>query len=323
VPPDRAALLRVKLAALVRDHWGEADRRPSPFPGGSALAAGGQGWVLVDVDPERALGGALAWGWRQKVEELHVLVDAAGGGLARRAGFFRPAPSIWAVEGRDLTPAEPIPLPDEPELPLETEVFADLIRSAGAEPVVEHGVLRGEVLGLEVARVEDGRLLVGVGKHDREAHLLAHPDRTAAEGLTATVDVVAHYRRTGVGAHPANQLSVERWLRSVVIADPALAGLPPTTQLRPVPSPVARADLRQPAPAPALGDDLLVVCSVGVDTDFVPAAADAWAANGRPSRLVLCVPEGDDHPVTRAVAGLLEHPAEVVTVPSGWRDSGR
>ena len=123
-----------------------------------------------------------------------------------------------------------------------------------------------------------------------------------------------------MGAHPANQLSTERWLRSVVMARPELAGLPSTVTLRAVPSPVARADLRRPAPAPAVGDDMIVVCSVGVDTDFVPAAADAWAANGRPPRLLLCVPAGDDHPVTRAVAGLLAHAAEIVTVPSDWRD---
>src|SRR5436305_1143543 len=211
-PELRRRLLGVKLGAPVRARWGEADRAPSPLPAGSALTEAARGWVLVGVDPERALGGALAWGWRQKVEELHVLVDTAGGGLARRAGFFRPTPSVWAVDGRDLTMAEAVPLPEEPELPLETEVFADVIRGAGAEVVVEHGILRGEVLGLEVARVEDGRLLVGVGKHDREAHLLAHPDREAAEGLVATVDAVRQYRRSGVGAHPANQLSVERWL---------------------------------------------------------------------------------------------------------------
>jgi len=36
--------------------------------------------------------------------------------------------------------------------------------------------------------------------------------------------------------------------------------------------------------------------------------------------LVLAVPEGDDHPLTRRLAALLRYPAQVITVPSDWRD---
>jgi hypothetical protein len=62
-----------------------------------------------------------------------------------------------------------------------------------------------------------------------------------------------------------------------------------------------------------------VVCSVGVDTALVPLATDARLADGRNPRLVLAVPEGDDHPVTRRLAAALVEPAEVVTVPADWR----
>ena len=62
-PERRQALVMAKLAALVRDQWGDGPRHASPFPGGSALIEEDRGWVLVDVDPERALGGALAWAW--------------------------------------------------------------------------------------------------------------------------------------------------------------------------------------------------------------------------------------------------------------------
>jgi hypothetical protein len=63
----------------------------------------------------------------------------------------------------------------------------------------------------------------------------------------------------------------------------------------------------------------LFVCSVGVDLDFVPAAADAWRAQGDEPELVLCVPEGDDHRVTRELVDDLRFPARIATVSREWR----
>jgi len=49
----------------------------------------------------------------------------------------------------------------------------------------------------------------------------------------------------------------------------------------------------------------------------VPFAADARDELAGPdARLVLAVPEGDDHPVTRELAARLAVPAEVVPVPA-------
>ena len=121
--------------------------------------------------------------------------------------------------------------------------------------------------------------------------------------------------------HPYNRLSPERWLRARAVAEPALVG---AAHLTPVPSPVDPDDLRKPAPAPAAGVDLegrplLAVFSTGVDVDLVPVAVDARIADGRDPRLVLVVPERDDHPYLRPLAEALREPAEVVTVPDDWR----
>jgi hypothetical protein len=203
--------------------------------------------------------------------------------------------------------------------------LADELLAAGAEPVVEHGVLRGEVLGLEVARVvvdgEGAYIEVGVGKHDRHAQRLVHGDEPTADALARAVATVAAHRRSDAPRHPLNRLAPERWLRARVVAEPALVG---AAHLAPVPSPVDRDDLRQPAPAPAAGSDvegrpLLIVCSTGVDVDLVPVAVDARLADGRDPRLVLVVPERDDHPLLRALAAALREPAEVMTVPDDWR----
>ena len=246
----------------------------------------------------------------------------ADGLLARRAAQFRGAPRIWRVDGRSLRQANASPLPEVEPLAPEIAELARVIAAAGAAPVVEHGVLVGEVEGLEVARAvltEEGvRLEVGVGRHDREAFQMLHGDMPKAEALAAVIRTVQEHRRPDAEPHPLNRLAAERWLRASLIADPGIVG---ATALLPLSPPIPRTNLKEAVPAPAVGTDvdgrdLLVVCSVGIDLDLVPTAADVRLAAALPgARLVLAVPERDDHPVTRALAAMLIEPAEVLPVP--------
>ena len=220
------------------------------------------------------------------------------------------------------TPAEPEPLSPEPAVPEESQRFRPHLVEAGAEPVEEHGLLHGEVRGLEVARVvqADGvggwRLEIGVGKHDREAHLEVLDREPRVDDLFRVVRQVLEFRAPGSEGHAAYQLAPERWLRWVLMQRPDLVD---AEALEPVPSPVARHDLRHLAPAPARSDGILFVCSVGVDLDFVPAAADGRHAQGDEPELVLVVPEGDDHRVTRELVEDLDVPARIATVTREWR----
>lgn len=317
-PERRGELLAAKLRALV-DGAGE----PTTFPGGAARVHGDRGWILADANPARALGPALVWAERHGVGDLHVLVDDAdaAGTIARRAREFTTPPTVHRVDGRVLRDATPTPPPDlDAPAPPAAGEFLRRLEVAGAEAVVERGVVVGEVNGLEIARVvtdDDGAYLaVGVGKHDRHAQSLVHGDRPTAEALAAAVEFVGRHRRLDAEPHPLNRLARERWLRTVVVADPQLVG---ATSLRPVSSPVERDDLRKPAPAPAFGrdaagDPVVVVCSTGIDLDLVPAAADARLALDATARLVLVVPPRDDHPITRRLAAALARPAEIRTV---------
>lgn len=267
----------------------------------------------------RALGGALAWGHKHGVEALNVVVDdtRAAGVLARRAALFAsPAVSVWQVAGTSLEPAVAATPAVQPPLPAVDAELAPLIVAAGADPVIEHGVLRGEVLGLEVCRVVDGRLEVGVGKHDREAQLLLHAGAPQDEALAAAVAAVRKVRTPHGPPHDIRRLAPERWLRSVVCRRPNLIGL---SHLEPVPPTVPQDDLRVASPAPAVGDGAVVVFSVGVDTDLVPAAADARLAYAPEARLLLVVLAGDDHPLTRWLAARLHIPAAVTVVQEEWR----
>jgi hypothetical protein len=307
----------------VSEHAGNGHVQPGSFSGGAALLHDSDAWVLLEDRPERGLGPALAWARQQGAAAVHVLAEQATGILARRAGEFAEPPTVWAISGRALT----IAVADAPSAssPIDPELldFAPLIKAAGATPVVEHGVLVGEVVGLEVCRaVRDAstgavRLEVGVGAHDREAFLLMHGDVPTEVALTRVVRAVAEHRRPGADPHPLNRLGAERALRARLITDPALVGLDEIAVADP---PVVRTNLKDPVPCVGVGRagdgaPAVVVCSVGIDLDLVPFAADArLALFGRDPEagLVIALPERDAHTVTRALAAMLRRPAEIV-----------
>ena len=308
---------------------------PGTLPGGATLRAGDTGWVVLEDQLGTSLGRALVWSQRESVAALNVVVDdpTAAGVLARRAGAFAPSPRVWRVEGRDLVPADPAPVPAPMEPPAVARELVGMLRDAGVEVIVEHGEILGEVLGLEVARVivdpipvegaPPARIEVGVGRHDREAFAMLHGDLATPEALAAVVDEVRAHRSADAEAHPLGRIAAERWLRSKIIGDPGAVG---AARLRPAEPTVARDSLKDVMPAIAVGDDdhgaVVVACSVGIDLDLVPAAADARLVHAPGARLVVVVPERDDHPVTRRLAAALDEPAEIVTVPADWRRVG-
>ena len=256
----------------------------------------------------------MAWARQAGAERLDLLVEDCAGLLARRAGEFDDPPAVWWVQGRELHPVEPAAV-DEPVLVDEADVdLAASLRDAGADVVVEHGVVSGEVLGLEVARVVDGRIEVGVGRHDREAFAMIHGDLPPAEALATVVDAVRGQPPPGRRRSPAHA---------------AGAGAMAARRRAPATRAGRRRRARAPRGAPAAAERQghvavarrggqpgasVVACSVGIDLDLVPYAADARLAVDPDARLVLVVPERDAHPVTRALAERLRRPAEVVAV---------
>ncbi len=279
----REQLLAVKLAALIRERDSAATLQPGEFGGGAALMAGTSAWVLLDERPERGLGPAMAWALRHQATDV-ILTEHAAGTLARRAIGWTPLVHVWQVADRTLLPAEAEPLAVSPPLPTSHAELEALIREAGAEPIVEHGVLRGEVDGLEVCRVVDDphsnavRLEVGVGAHDREAFQLLHGDRPTEEALADVVRAVREHRRPGATRHPLNLLAQERALRAQLVADPTLIS---ATHVRAVAPPIARVNVKDAVPCVAqatiASHQVTVVCSTGVDLDVVPFAVDAMA----------------------------------------------
>jgi hypothetical protein len=321
----RPALLAAKLGALVRGSFGAVAGVRAPFPNGASLRDGDRAWILIDDNPERAVGPAMAWARQHQIAELHLLTEDAPGLVSRRASMFASPPHVWWVQGAELHPAEPEPVPELPAA-LEAPELVRLVTDAGLEVVPASGHLAAELRGLEVARIaigDDGaaRLDIGVGQADRELTAMLHGRLPPAVALDRVVRIVEEHRRPGVPPHPLNQLVPERWLRSVLRDDPGRVGL---TVLRPAPPPTPRGGLKERSIAPAMGvgpdgADVVVVCSVGVDLDLVPSAADARLALAPDAPLLLVVPERDVHPVTTALAQRLREPATVVPVAGDWR----
>jgi hypothetical protein len=255
----------------------------------------------------------------------------AAGILARRARQLRDPPALLTVSGTVAVPAEPVMADDHWDAPSAPHL-AGLLVDADLEVVVEDGIVRGEVLGLEVARIVHGTtstgtpidepvLEVGVGEADREMTAMVHGGLPPMDQLVRVRDIVLQHRRADALRHPLNQLAPERWLRSWLLRDPGRIGC---GDLQAAPPPVPRPNLRDPSVAFALGVDLagdtvVVACSVGVLLDLVPAAADARAILAPSARLLLALPARDAHPITEALAARLLVPAEVVPIEGDWR----
>ena len=320
--------------------------------GALAVAAGTEPAVvcLAQERPERALGGALALAIRSGCDNVHVFAGDHSGLLARRAACFTQPPSVWQIHGDTAAPAEPSPRPTEPAPPRAPELVA-LLAGAGVEIAVEHGVITGEVEGLEVARIvgaaagtetrsshedlADGgagtsddpaaawQIEVGVGAHDREAFALLHADEPTAEAIRRVAEVVRTHRSPGAPPHPLNRMGAARWLRSLLIRRPDLAG---AGRLRPASPPVPRAGPKDSSPAVAYGltpegRRLVVVVCVGIDLDVVPFAADARLLLDPDAELTVALPRRDAHEVISTMAMRLEDPAAIVEIDDSWRTS--
>jgi hypothetical protein len=301
VPTDderRARLLQAKLTAIVRDRFGDEPSATGPFPSGATLLRGQRAWVLLEDLNPRSAGGPLLWASRQGAASVDVIVDDpvadtdVGADVARRLAGLDLDATMWRVEGTELVEVDPGPVPAVFEPPEGIDTLVELLRAAEVEVVIEQGIVRGEVLGLEIARISpDGpsdrsgwRLDVGVGKFDQVAAAMMYADRSTADALDTVVGVVRTHRFAGAPPHPMRDLCRERWVRHAVLATPELVG---TSALTAIETTVPRENLRDPHPALAHGQGVVVASSHGVDVDLLPLAADVRARVDPDAELVV------------------------------------
>lgn len=336
VPADterRSRLLSLKLRALVRDHFGHDsdavgtdELEAAPFPLGAALLSRDTVWLLIDDDASRALGPSVAWvlSRRPNVSTVHLLAEVGSGVLARRAQLLNDdiSVNVWHAEERDVLQALP-----EPPLPsvLATTSHLDyvgVIRAAGADPLVEHGVVVGEVRGLEICRVVDDahtgavRLEVGMGANDREAFALVHGDVPTADALANVVAAVRAHRADDAPPHPLNMFGAERLMRARAIENPSMVNCVSVVAAEP---PVARTNLKDAVPCVAIGEESdgtrrILVFVNGVDLDAVSFALDAWHRLDRTAHVTVVLREKDKVASIDRLARLGIVPVEVLAL---------
>lgn len=324
----RAALALAKLRALAAEHFAAgdlADAETSSVGTGAGLTLGNRALVYLP-DSQRSpspLAALVAWSARRAATELHLVLDTVDDVLAASVAGLDPAPTVWRVEGTSLVAVGSVELGDPPDPPAAAIAAGAQLSAAGLDVIVEHGVVVGELAGLEVARIavdaQGGAVVrVGVGLFDQEAHAVINADLATPDHLAAVIDQVRAQRNGSAGLHPLNRFSRERWLRSVVVAAPELVGCRSLSPLAPL---EVRGGIHEPAPAAAFGvsdaGSALVVCSAGIDLDLVPVAA-GHIARARPDEVVLVLPGRDHHAVIEASMQRLAAPARLVAVAEPW-----
>ncbi len=319
-------MIEVRLRALARSLANVELADVDTSIGDGAGSAGDIGYFFVSEDP-RALGRALRWATSQSLDRVEVLAGSGASDLARRAELIgcQPRVGVWAVDGAEVSPAEPGPCAQPPTLPADHWALAGIMSEAGASPIDDYGVLVGEVAGLEIARVVDGFdgpvIDIGVGQADRELNQFVHSDLDIDTGLRRVIAAVAEFR-SGHAHHPLTRLARERWLRASLVDDPSAVGathLEPLVPLRP------RQGLMATQPAAchgqlASGEPVVVVTMVGVDLDLVPEAVDYRHRCDPSAQLILAMP-GRDLDLN---VGLLEgvERARAMAIEGPWIRSG-
>ena len=311
-------MAQMRLRAIAGAH---VESEVSEFGQAVGLVTDNVAWVLATSRHERSLGPALIWAFRNSATELKLFTDENAGDLARIATHFNFAIEVFAVDTAGVRVAAPKSI-ETIEVSVADEMSAEFIKSAGAEVVREHGVVTGEVSGLEVCRVVhsvgsgESHLEIGVGAHDRETFKLLHGQTATTESLRKVIAEVAARRVMGAGVHPLNQLARERMLRDYVCRSPQLVGAEFLQSAQP---PLPRTNLKDTVPCCAFGvstkgEKMVVIFSVGVDPDVVSFGADARGQINGAAELIFAMPTRDIVPAIERVARLMRRPARFVGV---------
>ena len=307
---------------------GRSDIEVSEFGQAVGLVIDDVAWVLVTGNYERSLGPALMWALRNNATSLKLLLNERAGELARISAHFDFAIEVFEVDAAGVARVAVPKDATKIEVSVADEMFADFIKSAGADVVREHGVISGEVCGLEVCRVVratsasdldgagESELEIGVGAHDRETFKLLHGRTATVESLRKVIAEVAARRAVGAQVHPLNQLARERMLRHYVCLSPQLVG---AKSLQPAQPPIARTNLKDVVPCCAVGvsltgEKMVVIFNVGVDPDVVSFGADARGQINASADLVFAMPTRDIVPAVEQIAQMLRRPARFVGV---------
>jgi len=322
-PERRAELLKAKLIGIVKSAGYDATEIKTEHNNSDAvLLTKDRCWVLAgDENPQSVLGkGVFLLTRNLKLELCVVFEDIETAGVAARQAIgLKAETKVMHFQEGKLAQVSPAPFPEAPITPPLLEEFEAMCRKAGVSIVSENGIWRGEILGLEVVRVDQGNIQVGVGRFDREAGEILNDGKSRVEQLVAAANQVRLQRTAAAGAHPLATLSRERWLRHKLLSEPEIIGL---SEMTPIDSVQESENLKDFFPAAAIGVDedhkeVLCVCSVGVDIGLIPLVAEL-ASLHKPARIVIVLPPQDILPLIVKANDLLSIPSSLIGVDGEW-----
>ncbi len=327
----RARLLAAKLAAIVRDAMPGRRHEPGSFPPGAALSpATGRGCCSTpSIDDGIGLGAAIIWALRNGAAELDLVADDALGD--RRPSRRRVPPADPRLGARRHRTASPCRRPRfaAPSRPTAAHLaLVDDIEAAGAVGGrrARRGHRRGaRARGVPRRRRRHRRRCRRAARGRRRSarpggvrdHPRRRPDTRGARrrrrrrgrgplARTRPVTRSTAWRRSGCCAGASNRSrGSSAWRRCARPSRRCRAAASSTD--RPCTAAGRRLD----------GSPVVIVCSVGVDLDVIPYAADARLAAveagvgrgglGSPAETVVVLPERDLLPVTAELASQLRH----------------
>jgi hypothetical protein len=311
---DTGRLAAVKLRAIASTIGFTTDNAEErDFPFGAGLTHQHRGALYVIRDHIRTIGPTLLWMQKHQITEVDLVIEGDAGIPARRAQSLTCNLRVWQMHNGNLQPATPAPHLPKIQPPDSHEQFTSLIQQCGADVVREHGILTGEVLGLEICRVVDTpegpKLEVGVGAIDRETFQLVHAHRSIEDSLTEVATIVRQHRTPGAPHHPLGKMAGERLLRHHVLNNPHLIN---ATTLQPAEPPLPRTSLRDHNPCVATGtttanEPLIAVFTDTIDIDIIGFAIDAIEREHSTAELTLVAESRNITPSLRSTMNHITH----------------
>ena len=317
------SLTVTKLKSLVTALGFSDSYSHESFQTGAVLFDESRCFVYSAVQNISPLAVALSHHATNENTEIHLLVDQIDPGLWEQIFGFDLDLKLWIVDGTNLV-EHPKPLPHRPvKIRQEAVVQGKKFGKFDCDVIAEHGVLRAEVNGLEVARVVQNaenqfEISVGVGDYDQSAYQVMHGNIAVERNLTKVISTVKKYRTKAGPAHPLNRISRSRWLIAEAIADPSFLGIDELNFVEPL---LPRNDVTKDQACSAIGRKensiVLVLASTGIDLDLVPQATGQIFRHN-PEIVLLLLPAQDHHPAISRQARYLSVQPTFVAAREPW-----
>jgi len=317
----RAGLNQIKLDSLLRNTFPDSKFEYIQTQSGALRSNDRNQYLYAPSEKVSPLAFALTF--LDKGAAINIILDEPESLLLHQATGLLSEFTFWVIDEDELIPHPKSETEEELENLEVNPTIASLLQTNGCDVVRDHGVTKGVIKGLEVARIVEGsdnesNIQIGVGHYDQEAHKLVDRKESPSEKLARVASEVLQYRNKEAQPHPLNRIARPKWLISEIITSPEILGI---EEARHLSAPDTTKAITETTPAAALGTVgnkvVLIIASVGVDLKAVPIAA-GLSTTTEPDEIWMVLPEKDKHPALMRQAEHLKTPVHFKTAEEPW-----